>query len=181
MAETPPLAHLVMLFFLGSGFGTVVGLLALLCGAALRKKLVAQMGAVLLLAFAGGYTFFLLGTRRATPNRNLPYGQWKYFCEADCHIAYSIASVQMGNNLGSESSLSQAYGEFVVVRLKTWFDEKSIAKFRGDASLTPNPRHVTLVDANGHQYLSVSLKPGVLSGESTPLSQPLRPGESYLT
>src|SRR5215470_7020537 len=181
MAETPRLAHLGVLFFLGSGFGTVVGLLALLYGAVLRKKLVAKMGAALSLVCAGSYSLILLGAAFVTSNRTLPYGQWKYFCEADCHIAYSIASVQMGKTLGSESSLSQAYGEFVVVRLKTWFDEKSIAKFRGDASLTPNPRHVTLVDANGHQYLSVSLKPGVLSGESTPLSQPLRPGESYLT
>jgi len=181
MAETPRLAHLMVLLFLGSGFGTVAGLLVLLCGAVLGKKLPAQMGAALSLACAGSYSLLLLTTGVLTSNRTLPYGQWKYFCEADCHIAYSIASVQTGKTLGAESNLTQANGEFIVVRLKTWFDEKSIAKFRGDAPLTPNPRHVTLVDGNGHQYLPVTLKPGVVEGESTPLSQPLRPGESYLT
>jgi hypothetical protein len=30
----------------------------------------------------------------AASNKTLPPGDWKYFCESDCHIAYSIDSTQ---------------------------------------------------------------------------------------
>jgi hypothetical protein len=43
----------------------------------------------LALACAGGYALILLGTAIAIPNKTLPMGSWKYFCEANCHIAYS--------------------------------------------------------------------------------------------
>ena len=181
MAETPRMAHLMMLFFLGAGMGTISGLLVLLLGALPKSKLASQMGGALALACAGGYTLILLGTAITTPNKTLPMGSWKYFCEADCHIAYSIASVQTAAMLGTESSPSQAKGEYVVVKLKTWFDEHSISKFRGNSPLTPDPRHVFLVDANKRRFLPEQLKPGILPDTSTPLRRPLRPGESYFT
>src|SRR5262249_27397570 len=94
---------------------------------------------------------------------------------------YSISSVETAAALGAETNLIQAQGEFVLVRLKTWFDEHSIAKFRGNGPLTPVPRLVSLVDADSKRYLPAQLKPGTLDGVSTPLEQALRPGESYLT
>ena len=68
---------------------------------------------------------------------------------------------------------------FSIIRLKTWFDEHSIAPFRGNFPLTPNPRVVKLVDDRGRYYLA---RPAAeLRQTSAPLSQPLRPGESYST
>ncbi len=181
MAETPRMAHLMTLFFLGAGMGTISGISVLLLSALRKSKLVSQMGAALALTCFGGYVLLLLAIGIATPSKILPMGSWKYFCEADCHIAYSIASVQTAAMLGTESSPSQPKGEYVVVKLKTWFDEHSISKFRGNSPLTPDPRHVFIVDANKHRFLPVQLKPSILQDTSTPLRQPLRPGESYFT
>jgi hypothetical protein len=181
MAETPRLAHLMILLFLGAGFCTAIGFLVLLYGTIRKKKLPAQIGASLSACCAGGYAALLLGTGILSSNTTLPKGDWKYFCEADCHIAYSVSSVRTASVLGTESSPNQASGEYVVVKLKSWFDEKSISKFRGDAPLTPDPRHVFLISPGGRRFIPVQLKPGALVGDSAPLSQPLRPGESYLT
>jgi hypothetical protein len=181
MAETPRLAHLVTLAFLASGLGSVTGLFILFFGFVRKAKLARKLGATVALFCFGGYAVILLATGLASSNKTLPVGSWKYFCEADCHIAYSIASVQTVATLGNESNLSQAGGEFIVVRLKSWFDENSISKFRGDAPLTPVPRIVSLVDASGRRFFPVQLRPAALRDVSTPLAQPLRPGESYLT
>lgn len=180
MAVTPHLSHLMVLLFLGAGFGTIVGFFASLYGVLRKAKLASKIGTSLMVACAGGYGSILLGVGLASPNKVLPMGSWKYFCEVDCHVAYAIASAQSAATLGTETTLNQARGEYIVVRLKTWFDEETIAKFRGDAPLTPNPRHVALVDDDGRRFLPAQLNPGTL-GVSAPLIQPLRPGESYVT
>lgn len=64
---------------------------------------------------------------------------------------------------------------------KTWFDEHSIAPFRGNDPLTPDPRVVKLVDDRGRDYLPRPQIAAELRVRSTPLSQPLGPGESYST
>ena len=180
-AETPRLAHLMVLLFLGAGMGTATGLLVLLYGSLRKSKPASQLGTALSVVCAGGYAVLLLATGAASSSKTLPAGGWKYFCEADCHIAYSIASVETAATLGTEANPNQASGEYVIVRLKSWFDEKSISKFRGDSPLTPNPRHVSLVDARGRRFSPTQPKPGRPSDVSTPLEGPLRPGESYTT
>ena len=181
MAETPRLAHIMTLLFLGTGFVIVSSLVLALYGAISGKKLTTRLGAVLISVVGGSYSLFLLGAGIVTTDKTLPEGSWKYFCEPDCHIAYSISSVQTAAVLGTESNLVQANGEYMVVRLKTWFDEHSIAKFRGNGPLTPIPRLVSLIDAENKRYYPTQLKPGILAETSTPLVQALRPGESYLT
>jgi len=42
-----------------------------------------------------------------------------------------------------------ARGNFVIVRVKTWFDERTISVHRGNGLLTPNARKVILVDNKG--------------------------------
>jgi hypothetical protein len=111
----------------------------------------------------------------------LPPGNSKYFCEADCHIAYSIESVMEASTLGPQTKAITAQGRFVIVGLKTWFDEHSIAPVRGNYPLTPNPRVVKLVDDRGRSYLARPQIAAELRLRSTPLSQPLRPSESYST
>jgi hypothetical protein len=69
--------------------------------------------------------------------------------------------------------------------VQTWFDPDTIASFRGNGLLAPSPRKVVVVDDRGREF-SVSqpgqrafeLTPGAIT---TPLSTPLRPGESYST
>lgn len=181
MAVTPHLSHLMALLFLGTAFGTFVSIVVLLYGAVRKAKHAWKAGTSLTTVCVGGYSLLLLGVGLASPNTILPVGGWKYFCEADCHIAYSIASVRTAAMLGTETGSNRAKGEYVVVRLKTWFDKNTISKFRGDALLTPNPRHVVLADNRGRRFVPEQFNPGTLSDASTPLTQPLRPGESYLT
>ncbi len=181
MAETPRLAHIMLLLFIGTGLVVVSGLVVTLYGVISEKKLTTRFGALLIAGVGGSYGLLLLGTGLVAADKTLPEGNWKYFCEPDCHIAYSVSDVETVSALGTESNLAQANGQYVVVRLKTWFDERSIAKFRGDGPLTPVPRLVSLVDAENRRYYPTQLKPGSLMEISIPLAQALRPGESYLT
>jgi hypothetical protein len=181
MAETPRLAHLMLLLFLGSALTIVAGLATVVLGTVLRAKLATRMGGLLAIACVCGYGIVLLGTGVLSSSKTLPEGERKYFCEPDCHIAYSIESVRTAAMLGTEMSSSQASGEFFVVRLKSWFDENSISKHRGNGPLTPVPRLVSLEDSNGRRYFPTQVKSNALREGSTPLMQPLRPGESYLT
>jgi hypothetical protein len=186
MAETPRFAHFGVLLFLGGGFLVLVCLVIALVAAASRALRIAKFavaGAALVLC---GYAALLLVVAAASPNKTLQAGGWKYFCEADCHIAYSIESVQFASTLGPEASPVAAHGQFAVVRLKTWFDEHSIAPWRGDSPLTPDPRVVQIVDGAGNRYLPLpaSALPSLVSmrrNASTPLDEPLRPGDSYTT
>jgi len=71
-----------------------------------------------------------------------------------------------------------------VVAVKTWFDPRTIASFRGNGPLTPNPRAVFLVDESGRRYGVSPAGQKALEesrGPSTPLTRILRPGESYTT
>jgi len=116
-----------------------------------------------------------------TPNKTLQVGVWKYFCEADCHFAYQTKREQFASTLGPEGKPAFAHGEFVIVRVKTWFDERTIASFRGDSPLTPGPRTVQVVDDAGYRYLPWEKAAEQLGAPSTPINEPLRPGESYET
>jgi hypothetical protein len=181
MAETPRLAHLMTLLFFCTALTILGGLATVLFGTVLRAKLAARMGAMLAAVCVCGYATVLFGTGMLSSSKTLPEGQWKYFCEPDCHIAYSIASVRTAAVLGTETNASQANGEYVIVRLKSWFDETSISKHRGDAPLTPVPRLVSLEDTNGRRYFPTQTKASALNEASMPLAQALRPGESYFT
>ncbi len=181
MAETPRYAHLVTLLFLGSGFVIFV------CMVVAAVAAIAKAGRVRKFAVGGaaftalGYCVLLFGVALATTNKTLPPGQRKYFCEADCHIAYSMESTEEASTLGSEAKPVTAQGRFIVVRLKTWFDQNSIAPWRGNAPLTPDARTVQLVADGGRRFLPLPQAASALRATSTPMNEPLRPGESYST
>jgi hypothetical protein len=137
MAETPRYAHLVALLFLGSGFVIFVCLLVAVVAASRKAGKVAKFAAGAAALTALGYAVVLFAIALATGDKTLPPGDWKYFCESDCHIAYSIDSTQEAAMLGPETKLITARGRFIVVRLKTWFDENSIAPSRGNFPLRP--------------------------------------------
>jgi hypothetical protein len=183
MAETTPhLAPIVVLLFLGAVFVTGVSLMILLYGAARRSKLYARIGGAAALTVAACYLLLLCSVSLASSEKILPAGGWKYFCEIDCHIGYSVSGVETAGTLGPEMGQTSAHGQFVVVRLKVWFDEHTISPNRGDGPLTPNARRVVLVDANGRAYAQSpegEAKLARVNGDAGSLRQPLRPGQSF--
>src|SRR5205807_9093201 len=97
-------------------------------------------------------------------------------------IAYSLTRAQTAGALGPEMQQMSAKGKFVLLRVKTWFDERTISARRGNAPLTPNRRKVLLLDATGRSYApsaAAEAEFARLGQSSTPLTKALRPGESY--
>lgn len=180
----PHFAPVVVLFFLGTIFLLGISLLVLLYGAVRRSAFFARLGGAAMVAIASVYFLLLAGVSFASSEEVLPAGGWKYFCEIDCHIAYSVIGAQTAAAIGPEPKQAAAQGEFVIVRVKTWFDEHSISPHRGNGPLTPNARKVFLVDEAGRRFAVSQTGEAALARQadnSTPFTQPLRPGESYTT
>ncbi len=183
-ASTPHFAPVVVLLFLGTVFLLGVSLLVLLYGALRRSTFIAKLGAGAVASIAAGYFLLLSGVSLASSEETLPPGGQKYFCEIDCHIAYSLIGAETAAALGPEIEQTFAQGRFVVLRLKTWFDESTISARRGNGPLTPNRRRVLLVDESGQSYPPSAKGQAAfarLGRSSTPLGEALRPGESYAT
>jgi hypothetical protein len=169
-AYVPQLAPLVVLAFLGAGFVLAVsGVGAAVAFAAGRARL-ARLLAGAALTVASGYCVALVAASLLSRERTLAAGEKKYFCEMDCHLAYSVSRTAREDGRR-------------VVSLRTWFDPSTIASFRGNAPLTPNPREVWL-EVGGRR---VAPSPEATRawreghGERRTLSDALRPGESYET
>lgn len=183
-AYMPQFAPVVVLFFLGNIFMIGVSFLVLVYGAVRRSGFFTRLGGGAMLAIVAGYFLLLTGVSFASSEEVLPAGSWKYFCEIDCHIAYSLVGAQTTAALGPEMQQVSAQGKFVVVRVKTWFDERSISAHRGNGPLTPNGRKVVLVDDAGQRFAPSQdgqMALARLTSSATPLTQALRPGESYMT
>ena len=183
-ALTPPFAPAVALLLLGTVFLLGTGLLVLLYGALRRSSFFAKLGARAVATIATGYFLLLSGVSLSSSEETLPPGGWKYFCEIDCHIAYSLMSAETAQALGPEFEQTSAKGKFVILRLKTWFDERTISARRGDGPLAPNRRRVSLVDQTGRSYPPSAEGQAAfarLGQSSRPLTEALRPGESYTT
>ena len=128
-----------------------------------RKPRLARRAVLTVAIGAGIYSVLLLTFSAASHETVLAPGQEKYFCEIDCHLAYSILDVKL-----------QPDGP-TLITLRTRFDESTTSPTRPkDATLTPSPREVRLIDSAGHQYTPVSI-------QGTPLITPLKPADSYTT
>ncbi len=162
-------AQLVIAAFLGA-----VGMLALLLVAAgvcrlLRRPKLAEGALAAAMAGVLLYGSVLLALSLASHEKTLARGQEKYFCELDCHLAYSVVAVEVA------PAHAGAPGNRYRVTLRTRFDETTIASWRPrDVPLVGNPRRIVIVDEQGRTYEPVSV-------EGTPLQQPLKPGESCQT
>ncbi|HKW51718.1 MAG TPA: hypothetical protein VJQ53_08295 [Candidatus Eisenbacteria bacterium] len=184
-AFVPPLAPLVVLAFLGTAaLLAVAAVVFLYAVVAKRRRLIfgVILGVSGLLVFYGGS---LLAASALSRDQVLLPGEKKYFCEIDCHLAYSLVGVEVAQELGTPSHLVQPTGQFLVVTLRTWFDESTISPRRPkDATLDPNPRVIYIEDAQGRRFEPSPAGESALAATgraSTPITQPLRPGDSYTT
>ena len=178
-------AALAVLTFLGTvavlAVAGVVGLVLLF-----RRRFRLAGVVTLLAALGAGFNLtVLLLLSFSSHEHTARLGEEKYFCEIDCHLAYSVVEVSRVKTLGPPGAERHARGTFVVVRLKTRFDEQTISSHRPkDMPLSLNPRAAGLVDAASRRFLpSVEgLRALERSGGGQPLlSQSLKPGESYTT
>jgi hypothetical protein len=150
--------------FLAACAGTLLSLCALAMAAFVRKRQVAQL--TLLIVACGAFVYFglLFGFSLGSHDHFLAQGQEKYFCEMDCHLAYSVLQVKTGPSIALTH---------YVVTLRTRFDETTISSQRPkDAPLIPSPRTVQLIDSRGATYSPES-------AGGTSLTTPLIPGQSY--
>jgi len=148
------LAMLMILVALAIGFGFYGRRKAL-------KAVLAMTGLVVV-----SYTAMLLLFSAASLRVVVPRGQEKYFCEIDCHLAYSVVATRF-------EPTQDGAGRYIV-ELQTRFDPNTISETRGNALLTPSPRAVSLLDELGHEHRANAI-------QGSPLVTPLRPGESYRT
>lgn len=177
-------APLGVLGFLGACFVFFV-----LGAVALHALVVRRFGRAratlgLIAVVAAIYFGFMLALSLASGEKVLARGEEKHFCEIDCHLAYSVAGVRRVKTLGEGPGAFTSRGEFLIVTVKTRFDETTISEHRGDGLLYPNPRRVTVFDEQGHAYTPSDEGQHALArfgGTGTPLETPLRPGESYTT
>ena len=158
-------APLAVLAFLGATAGLVLVSASAVVAWFARKAMFARIAITAGGASAVLYAMLLLGFSLASHPRTLARGEEKYFCEIDCHLAYSVVDIQTDPGQGAS----------YVVTLRTRFDETTISPRRPkDAPLSPSPRVVLLMDEKGHEYAPQAM-------EGTPLITPLKPGESFST
>ncbi len=160
-------APLAVMAFLAAAAGVVLALAAAAIAWFARKPKLAR--ACLLTVSAGAivYAALLIGFSLASRPQVLTRTQEKYFCEIDCHLAYSLLDVKTEPAAGATH---------YVVTIRTRFDETTTSPTRPkDAPLTPSPRTVLLIDdSSHHQYPPVAV-------EGTPLLTPLKPSDFYTT
>ena len=172
-------SHLAAMCFLGTAGLTLLLAVATVALFFTRRRwasytLLAM--AVLLAGYAAVLGFFSW----ASYDRTVARGDEKFFCALDCHIAYSVQNVERAKSIGD----LKASGEFLVVTMRSHFDQRTIAPWRGNAALSPDPPKLLLVDAGGREY-PVSRDGQRYWDQAHPgshtMGDPLRPGESYET
>lgn len=177
-------AQIQVLAFLGAFAGLCLAGLLALYGLASKKVPVFKWSVLAAAVIPCGYMGLVVADSLVSPEYVLARGEHKYFCEVDCHLAYSLEEASTAKTLGPELQLRTAAGRFVIVRVKTWFDERTISAHRGNAPLNPGPRRVVLADDAGREYAPFSEAQSALEqmrGKTPTLATPLRPGESYMS
>ena len=181
-----PIAALAMMAVCGLIF---VAAVALVFSIVQRRAALAGAAVIAITAIGAGYLGLLLLFSFRSGDKVLAHGEEKYFCEMDCHLAYSIAHVretEVLENALNPGSINRvtAKGIFWLVTIQTRFDEKTISPTRGNEPLNPNPRIVYVLDEHGKRYLPSSEGQLLLvrsQDPGKPLSTPIRPGENYTT
>jgi hypothetical protein len=171
------------LAFLATGFLFFVAGVALVYSVVKRKFGLTRASVVAMAAIGVMYLSVLLVFSFSSSDQLLARGEEKHFCEIDCHLAYSIADVRETKTLGEGSNAVNAGGVFRVITIKTRFDENTITPTRGNSPLYPNSRVLTLITEDGRKYSPSPAGQAALASQLsvTPITNPLRPGETYTT
>jgi len=176
------LAPVGIIAFLAVCLCFVLGASFLFYSLVFRKMLRAGLTAIAILAGLGLYFGLMTGFSVAGAERVLDRGTEKHFCEVDCHLAYSVVDVNKTRTIGDGPNQAAANGLYYIVTVKTRFDETTISPTRGNGPLTPSRRVVEITDELGRRYKPSQEGQRALElshGDGTPISTPLRPGESY--
>lgn len=172
-------SHMSALYFLGT-LGLTVLLLVATVVLLFKRRAWMRYSLAAIVVLLGGYGLLLGFFSWASYDRTAKRGDEKFFCAMDCHIAYSVLNVERMKNIGEAT----ASGEFVVVTVRSHFDERTIAPWRGNGALVPDPPTLVLVDGSGRDIPVSASGQKAWDGEHPPshsLVDPLRPGESYET
>lgn len=177
-------APLGALALLGTVFILGIAVLAFLYTLIKRKfsatRVVLLAAAVVAAIYLGVVLIFSFNSSEQV----LARGQEKHFCELDCHLAYSIVDVRQVKTLGEGPQQTTAAGWYYLITMKTRFDENTISSTRGNSPLKPNSRVATVIDDQGRRYPPAANGQSALlpaGSANTPLTTPLRPGETYTT
>jgi hypothetical protein len=172
------------LTLLGTGFVFFIAGLIFIHAVVTRR--VTRAGLLILVAvvIAGAYLGAILLFSFASNETVLTLGQEKHFCEIDCHLAYSIQKVSRFKTLGDPPNQTTAAGLYTTITIRTRFDENTINPRRGNGLLYPNSRTLSVIDEDGREFWPSPAGQTALDRNNkagTPISAPLRPGESYTT
>ncbi|HEV3218273.1 MAG TPA: hypothetical protein VGZ48_00770 [Candidatus Acidoferrales bacterium] len=130
------------------------------------------------------YSVVLVSASLASQETTLSPGAEKYFCEIDCHLAYSVTEARTAPMIGAGPDAVKARGRFIIVGVRTRFDETTISQHRGNGPLVPSPREILILDGAGNRYhISETGEQALASSGDVGVSmmEPLRPGESYVS
>jgi hypothetical protein len=172
-------SHLAALCFLGT-LGLTVVLAVATVVLFFSRRAWARYTLLAIVVLLAGYGLLLGFFSWASYDRTVARGDEKFYCGMDCHIGYSVRNVERAKSIGDTTS----DGEFYVITLRSHFDERTIAPWRGNGALRPDPPELVLVDSSGR---SLPVSPtGQKAWEAThpeshSIVDPLRPGESYET
>ncbi|HEV8384633.1 MAG TPA: hypothetical protein VGQ11_07155 [Candidatus Acidoferrales bacterium] len=183
-AFVPNYSHVVVLMFLLTGFVGFVGTVLMFAALLTRRWEPARRIFIGLAAISCLYGAMVLAVSLVSHETVLRAGERKYFCEVDCHLAYSVANVQTAKTLGSGDRQATSAGTFYVVTLRTFFDPETTSVNRGNGVLHPNLRMIRVLDDTGQSYAPSleGLKAlDVPAAKMVPLDQALRPGDTYET
>ena len=95
MEFVPPFAPMVVLAFLGTALLLALGGAVFLYALLFKKQRLVVPIAVALVGVAGLYAAALLASSALSRERVLHPQEKKYFCEIDCHLAYSVERVEV--------------------------------------------------------------------------------------
>src|SRR5262249_37863631 len=140
------------LAFLGTSVLILVTTLTLVVSLIARKFRFAKFVLTTILIVTGLYLGSMLAFSLASREKVLARGEEKHFCELDCHLAYSIVNNRQASTIGDAPNQTSAQGQFMVITIRTRFDETTIAPWRGNGLLYPNSRVLTLIDDQGNRY-----------------------------
>lgn len=181
-AQTPPFAPLAALAFLATAALLCFSILTLVMGFWWKNRMIQLgslfLGLLLLTVYGGTLLAISLFSREVV----LTAGGWKYFCEIDCHVGYTVENAVKTAHLELQHVAGR--GNFLIVGVKSWFDPGTISAHRGNAPLTPNGRRIALVAEDGNLLAPSAQQEKmleVLRLHSTPLHTVLHPGDSYIS